>query len=258
MDPKTVYAWDSMDDQDKQSSITDLQETENWVVWKTRDKTWTHTLRREGSHQLLSFNKDEKENISGFKIKGWWRRGDIKVTNLKSTFECWVKSPSEAPGKAQESIKTTLTAPKQNYGKDNYIVDLDNHERAYCLGTESGLLGTFHFDGTCTDGDGSCDVASYSMGVVFCNLTTLGWLTGQHLAPLPLRGQRDLHSYRVGREEEGMSSNRPELVALRECLETHQDHENVTRWGCSQNCHHKSAEKSQGRCSNPANQGQSS
>ena len=70
MDPNTVYAWDSMDDQDKQNSLTVLQETENWVVWKTKDKTWTHTLRRESFHQLLSFNKDEKENISGFKIKG--------------------------------------------------------------------------------------------------------------------------------------------------------------------------------------------
>jgi hypothetical protein len=31
----------------------------------------------------------------------------------------------------------------------------------------------------------------------------------------------------VGREEEGLSSNHPELVALRECLETHPDHENL-------------------------------
>ena len=58
-----------MDDQDKQTSITTLQETENWVVWKTRDKTWTHTLKKQDFHQLLSFNQDEKENISGSKIK---------------------------------------------------------------------------------------------------------------------------------------------------------------------------------------------
>jgi hypothetical protein len=31
----------------------------------------------------------------------------------------------------------------------------------------------------------------------------------------------------VGREEEGMSSNRPELVALRKFLETHPDNENL-------------------------------
>jgi ribonuclease HI len=31
----------------------------------------------------------------------------------------------------------------------------------------------------------------------------------------------------VGQEEEGMSSNHPELVALRECLEAHPDNENL-------------------------------
>ena len=70
-DSKTVYVWDSMDDQDKLTSMSTLQETENWVVWKTRDKSWTHTLQQQGFHQLLSFHKDEKENISGSKIKGW-------------------------------------------------------------------------------------------------------------------------------------------------------------------------------------------
>ncbi len=39
--------------------------------------------------------------------------------------------------------------------------------------------------------------------------------------------QRSNQSHKVGREEEGMSSNRPDLVALRECLETHPDNENL-------------------------------
>ncbi len=97
----------------------------------TKDKIWTHVLKREGFHQLLSFNKDEKENNSGFKIKGWWRRGDIKVTMHKSTFACWVKSPADAPKEAQDTIKTALTAPRQNYGKDSYIIDLDGPEKTH-------------------------------------------------------------------------------------------------------------------------------
>ena len=71
-DPRSIYVWDSMDDPDKQTSMTTLQETENWVVWKNRDKIWTHTPKKHDFHQLLSFNHDEKENISGSKIKGWW------------------------------------------------------------------------------------------------------------------------------------------------------------------------------------------
>ena len=58
--------------------------------------------------------------------------------------------------------------------KSCYIIDLEGPERAYWSGTESGLLGAFHFDGACTAGDGSCDVASHTMGTVFCNLPALG------------------------------------------------------------------------------------
>ena len=45
-------------------------------------------------------------------------------------------------------------------------------------------------------------------------------------APLPhelLQEQRTGESGKVGREEEGLSSNRPELAALRECFEAHDD-----------------------------------
>jgi hypothetical protein len=208
-------------------SLNTLQNTEQWVVWKTKDKMWSRTLRNEGFHQILSFNKEEKEDISGFKIKGWWRRGDIKVTKQKSTFECWVKSPTSVPKEAQGTLKMTLTTPQRNYGKDSYILDLNGPERTYWLGTESGLLGAFHFEGACTAGDGSCDIPSHSMGAGFCNLTSLGWLAEEKLTPLVSREQREKQAYRVGREEEGMSSNRPELVALRECLEVHPDHENL-------------------------------
>ncbi len=134
--------------------------------------------------------------------------------------ECWVKSPANAPRGAQNDIKTALLAPQQSYGKDNYTIDLAGPEATYWLGTESGLLGAFHFDG-------SCDVASLSMGAGFCNLRSLKWLTGEPLAPTRLKEHRTRQSHKVGREEEGLSSNRPELVALWGCLEAHQDHENL-------------------------------
>ena len=59
------------------------------------------------------------------------------------------------------------------------------------------------------------------------NLNSLEWLTGKPLTRTRLHEQRSNQSHKVGREEEGMSSNRPELVALRECLETHPDKENL-------------------------------
>jgi hypothetical protein len=65
---------------------------------------------------------------------------------------------------------------------------MTGHEAQYCQGTESGLLGVFEFQGACT-----------------------------------LQNQRTLNSSKVGREDEGVSSSRPELVALVECSEDHQD-----------------------------------
>jgi hypothetical protein len=51
-------------------------------------------------------------------------------------------------------MKNTLLTPQQNYGKDSYTIDLTGPEETYRVGTESGLLGVFHFDGACTTGDG--------------------------------------------------------------------------------------------------------
>ena len=132
-----------------------------------------------------------------------------------------MKSPANVPREAPKAIKDTLLTPQQNYGKDNYTIDLAGPKTTYWLGTESGLLGVFHFDGACTAGDGSCEVASLSMGVVFCNLSSLEWLTEKPLTPDRLHEQRTKQSHKVGREGEDLSSNRPELVTLWECLEAH-------------------------------------
>ncbi len=138
-----------------------------------------------------------------------------------------MKSPSNVPSEDAKNINEALMSPGQNYGKDSYTIDLTGTEATYWLGTESGLLGAFHFDGAYTAGDGSCDVRSLSMGVGFSSLNSLKWLTEKPLTPTRLHEQRSNQSHKVGREEEGMSSNRPELVPLRECLETHPDSENL-------------------------------
>jgi hypothetical protein len=151
----------------------------------------------------------------------------VDFHQLLKTWEYWVKSPANEPSEEAKDIKETLMTPGQNYGKDRYTIDLTGSEATYWLGTESGLLGTFHFDGACTTGDGSCDIRSLSMDTVFSNLNSLEWLTEKPLTPTRLHEQRSNQSHKVGREEEGMSSNLPELVTLRECLETHPDDENL-------------------------------
>jgi hypothetical protein len=120
-------------------------------------------------------------------------------------------------------MKTLMTS-QRNAGKDEYIVDLEGNEKLYCLDTESGLIGDFGFVGAYTGGDDSCDPPTRSMGVGFCNFRSMPWNTDTPLSQ-PLLQEQNIREYiKVAREEEGLSSNRPELVALRECLEVHVDH----------------------------------
>ncbi len=58
-DMKTVYLWDSMDDQDRQNTMTVLEELTEWTIWKTKDKKWTPLLRKAGYHQLLDIHKNK-------------------------------------------------------------------------------------------------------------------------------------------------------------------------------------------------------
>jgi hypothetical protein len=141
-DSSTVLLWDAMVDEDRLSSLETLREKDNWVVWKTKDDKWTQELRRKGFHQLLTLNKNTRDDCWD-KIKGWWRRGDIKATKCNKTMESWVKSPANVPSEAVRDIKEALLTPAKNFGKDNYTIDLTGAETTYWLGTESGLLESF-------------------------------------------------------------------------------------------------------------------
>ncbi len=54
-DMKTVYLWDSMDDQDRQNTMTVLKESTEWTIWKTKDKRIVGVLRsRDGDGEVTS------------------------------------------------------------------------------------------------------------------------------------------------------------------------------------------------------------
>ena len=61
-----------MEDQDKTDSLEVLRNTEEWVIWKTKDTKWTQEIKKEGFNHILSVDKDTRESIWRHKIKGWW------------------------------------------------------------------------------------------------------------------------------------------------------------------------------------------
>ena len=66
----TAYLWDSMDEEDREDTMDILKQSDEWVIWKSKDK-WTTLLEAAGFHQLLYIKKDIQEDCWGSKIKGW-------------------------------------------------------------------------------------------------------------------------------------------------------------------------------------------
>ena len=54
---KTAYKWDSMDEEDKTDTINNLDQSDQWVIWKTKDK-WSVSLKNADFHQLLYIHQD--------------------------------------------------------------------------------------------------------------------------------------------------------------------------------------------------------
>ena len=61
-DSNAVFLWDTMGNEDRRSSLETLHEKDNWVVWKTKDDKWIQELHREVFHQLLTLNKNTRDD----------------------------------------------------------------------------------------------------------------------------------------------------------------------------------------------------
>jgi len=107
---------------------------------------------------------------------------------------CWVHKDLTVTTK---QIQTLLTAARASGGKDECQVRLIGIEREYWMGTEIDRIGGYSFRGTVTAGDGSNQKGG-KMGAGYVNL----------------QKQRKRQQRKVGREEEGSSSNCPELAAF--------------------------------------------
>jgi len=97
----------------------------------------------------------------------------------------------------EKKIQALLTAARALVGTDECQVRLTGIEREYWMGTVIDRLGDYGFRGTVTAGGGSNQKGG-KIGARYVNL----------------RKKRKRQQRKVGHEEEGSSSNRPELVAF--------------------------------------------
>jgi ribonuclease HI len=130
---------------------------------------------------------DNEVDESG-RQKGWWKRGDVEAKLITVNMTAWVHKECDI------MEEEALTKLKEAWdGSEQKEVRLDDLERAYWMATDVGLLGGYGFQEMTLGVDGSCKDGK--MGSGCCKFREEG--AGK--------------CARVGREEEGTSSNRPKL-----------------------------------------------
>jgi len=125
--------------------------------------------------------------------KAWLRQSNIKCAVSEEVASCWVQQDCHVADEQKAALKK---AAGVSGGKDECQVRLKGKERDDWMGTEIGMLGGCGFHCQRTAGDGSDKQGK--MGAGYNNL----------------RRRKKKQQCKVGREEEGSSSNRPELAAF--------------------------------------------
>jgi len=204
----TVVIWESLSAKQKESWLEEASTMHDWVVWCKSKKGAKEVRSFELSGREIFSNYDEtkskedKNKKNGSKKKAhrgqsvryrlWWKQGNIKLAMSENHASCWVHKDLTVTTK---QIQALLTSARTSGGKYECQVRLTGIEREYWIGTEISRLGGYGFRGIA--GDGSNQKGG-KMGAGYGNLRKKG-----------IRQHR-----KVGREEEGSSSNRPELAAF--------------------------------------------
>jgi len=125
--------------------------------------------------------------------KACCRQGNIKCALSEEYASCWVHQDCHV---ADEQKAALQKAAGVSGGKDECQVRLKGRERDYWMGTETGMLRGYGFQGQVTAGD--CSDKQGKLGARYNNL----------------RRKKKKQQGKGGREEDGSSSNQPELAAF--------------------------------------------
>ena len=216
----TVFLWESLDEEGKRACEEAVRSRKDWVVWsRTRPKqkgeqAQAHAVAgkavfagkvrsAQGDQQIEGADElsdgeleeeqtgDEARKGGTCRRRGWWKAGNIATSACPAGMTAWVHK--ECTTIDQRAIMNLRQAWDCAEEKDECTVSMTGLERDYWLGSEAGRVGSYEFQGAVFGIDGSNHEGC--MGSGCCRLG------------MPEADQR----VRVGREEEGTSSNRPEL-----------------------------------------------
>jgi len=183
-----------------------MGKSKDWVVWcRSRKKDEEQRPFKVDGKEIFSNRskqanpkvgeKTDKKGSKGLSVrwKAWWRQGKIKCAVSKEYASCWVHQHCHVADEQKAALKKAAGVPG---GKDECQVRMKGRERDYWTGTKIRMLGGYGLQGQVTACDGSDKQGK--MGAGYNNL----------------RRKNKKQQCKVGREEEGSSSNWPELAAF--------------------------------------------
>jgi hypothetical protein len=203
----------------QQECLSELQNDAEWVIWcKAKPKdTATQTFRDygkcifEGKRAKVKQDNDNQEGSSGGKhvtrARNWWKRGDVDACAAQTNMQCWVSQKMIFDNEQAETHPQVTSHLREAWehesGKDDMNVVLQGVglEQHFWRGAEAGWLGCYDFAGETWVGDGSVHKCAMGAGSVCLQRSGCSLVV------------------RVGREEEGVSSLRPELAAIARTLQ---------------------------------------
>jgi hypothetical protein len=86
-----VVLWDSLEETEKATGWLELNQMEDWSVWKKPPST-KEEMQDDAKVKVIGecTFQGEKETGTAVKVKGWWQRGDIQTTASKTEMQSWI------------------------------------------------------------------------------------------------------------------------------------------------------------------------
>jgi hypothetical protein len=206
-----VILWESLRPEDQERCLTELLRNRSWVIWcKAKPKDMPAQSFREYGKCIFvckckkqrQADESQAESAGGRHVtraRGWWKRGDVAACSAQTNMHCWVHQDKLFNN---DQAETHMREAWEHEGsKDELNIVLQGLEQHFWRGTEAGQMGCYEFPCETWAGDGSANKGVMGAGSVCLQQP------GRNLV------------VRVGREEEGVGSLRPELAAIARTLQ---------------------------------------
>jgi len=205
-DVLTVVVWESLSESEQEQWSKKMGKSKDSVVWcRSREKDEEQRLFEVDGKEIFSNRSKQTKAEAGEKMdkkkakgqsvhwKAWWLQSNIKCAVSEEYASCWVHQDCHVADEEKAALKKVAGV---SGGKDECQVRLKGRVCDYWMGTEIGMLRGCGFHDQVTAGDGSDKKGK--MGAGYNNL----------------RRKKKKQQCKVGRGEEGSSSNQPELAAF--------------------------------------------